>query len=220
VTERRHGPGRHPESGLEEVTAIVLAGGRAERFGGPKLQAAIDGRTVLDRALLAVDLVASSIVVAGPEPDGLPPLAGSPRVIGDVEPFAGPLAALSGALRLVEGALAIVVGGDMPALEPGVLRLLLERLRSDPGLAAVILEPPVPVGKTAVLPAALRVAPASAAATAAIAEGDRSLVRLLRRLGFASIPARDWLPLDPDARTLIDVDTRADLDRLRGNEIR
>jgi molybdopterin-guanine dinucleotide biosynthesis protein A len=207
-----------------DVAAIVLAGGRAERFGGPKLQAAIDGMTVLDRAILAVDRVATSIVVAGPEPASPPPTTAALRAIADDEPFGGPLAALSGAMHVVDSALAIVVAGDMPALVPEVLALLLDRLRSDHDLDAAILEPATSgataTAKTAVLPVALRVRQASAAAAAALAAGDRSLVRLLGRLAFVAVPSADWLALDPEGRTLLDVDTRADLDRLRGNEIR
>ena len=212
--------GRHDVTLPEQVTAIVLAGGRSTRFGGPKLEASIDGETVLDRALLAVDRVASSIIVAGPGPTAPPPLTSPLRAIGDVEPFAGPLAALSGALRLVDTTFAIVVGGDMPELVPEVLRLLLDRVRSEANLAAVILTAPAAGAKTAVLPLALRVAPAAAAASTALADGDSSLVRFLGRLASGSVPPAEWLPLDPGARTLADVDTPADLDRLRGNEIR
>jgi molybdopterin-guanine dinucleotide biosynthesis protein A len=203
-----------------DVTAIVLAGGRSARFGGPKLEATVDGVTVLDRALLAVDQVAAAIILAGPEPMDLPALAAPLRTIVDDTPFAGPLVALSGALRLAGTDLALVVGGDMPALVPDVLRLLLDRLRTDATIDAVILETPVVEAKTPVLPLALRVAPGSEAAAAAAGRGDRSILRLLARLRSASIPAAQWLALDPGADTLLDVDVPADLDRLRGNEIR
>ena len=204
----------------EEITAIVLAGGRSARFGGPKLEATIDGLTVLDRALLAVDQVATSIIVAGPAPVGLPPLAAPLLAVPDMEPFAGPLAALSGALALAGDGLAIVVGGDMPALVPEVLRLLLEGLRADALLDAAILESPADATVTAVLPVALRVSRAATAAVATIDGGDRSLVRFLARLACRSIPRGDWLPFDSEADTLLDVDTPADLIRLGGNEIR
>jgi molybdopterin-guanine dinucleotide biosynthesis protein A len=220
VSECRHVLEHRTAPASEDVTAIVLAGGRSTRFGGPKLQAPVGGLTILARALQAVDQVAVAIVLAGSGAEGMPPTSASMRVIADDEPFAGPLAALSGALRHTATELAIVVGGDMPALEPEVLRLLLDRLRADGALAAAILEAPAAAAKTAVLPVALRVGPASSAASAALANGDRSLVRLLGRLGSASIPPDQWLPLDPEARTLFDVDTRADLHRLRGNEIR
>jgi molybdopterin-guanine dinucleotide biosynthesis protein A len=40
------------------VSGLVLAGGRSSRFGSDKLNAAIDGRTLLERAVDAVLYVA------------------------------------------------------------------------------------------------------------------------------------------------------------------
>ena len=44
------------------VTAIVLAGGRAARFGGSKLSLEVDGVALLDRAIAAVASVADDIL--------------------------------------------------------------------------------------------------------------------------------------------------------------
>jgi molybdopterin-guanine dinucleotide biosynthesis protein A len=210
----------HRAPGRADVTAIVLAGGRSARFGGPKLEATIDGATVLDRALGAVDRVASAIVVAGPPPAGAAQLDAPVRAVPDDEPFAGPLAALSGALRATSTELAIVVGGDMPALVPAVLGLQLDRLRSDPSVDAVILEGLDDPARTEPLPLAVRVGPGSVAAAEAVAAGDRSLVSLLAQLRSVTIPRAAWRRLDPAGATTIDVDVRADLDRARGSEFR
>jgi molybdopterin-guanine dinucleotide biosynthesis protein A len=66
-----------------------------------------------------------------------------------------------------------------------------------------------------VLPLAIRVQPGSRAAREAVEAGQRSLQALLDRIAVVELPAPDWLALDPDARTLTDVDTRADLDRIQ-----
>lgn len=210
----------HHARGRDDVTAIVLAGGRSARFGGPKLEATIDGETILDRALRAVDKVASAIVVAGPPRRGAATLEATVRTVPDDQPFAGPLAALSGALRATSTELAIVIGGDMPALVPAVLGLQLDRLRSDPPVDAVILEGIDVPTRIQPLPLAVRVGAGSAAATGALAAGDRSLVSLLARLRSVAIPSEEWRRLDPAGATTTDVDVRADLDRARGNEIR
>lgn len=214
MSERPH------SNGSRDVTAIVLAGGRSARFGGPKLEATIDGETVLDLALRAVDRVASTIVVAGPAPAGAARLNTPITTVADDEPFAGPLAALSGALRATSTELAIVIGGDMPALVPAVLDLQVDRLRSDPLVDAVILGATEARAPVEPLPLALRVPAGSAAASEAIGAGDRSLVRLLGRLRCVTIPAGEWRRLDPRGATTLDVDLPSDLDRLRGNEIR
>jgi molybdopterin-guanine dinucleotide biosynthesis protein A len=214
VSASHHAPGR------ADVTAIVLAGGRSARFGGPKLEATIDGETVLDRALRAVDHVASAIVLAGPPPTGAAKLGTPVRTVPDDMPFAGPLAALSGALRATSTELAIVIGGDMPALVPAVLDLQLDWLRSDPLVDAVILDASEDPARTQPLPLAVRVGAGRAAAAEAVEAGDRSLVRLLARLRSVAIRAEEWRRLDPAGATTTDIDVPADLDRARGNEIR
>jgi molybdopterin-guanine dinucleotide biosynthesis protein A len=148
------------------------------------------------------------------------------RVIADAAPFAGPLAALADALLEARGQIAVVVGGDMPGLVPKVLRLMVDRLIAESEADAVVLGPPGDSPPEArgterrrqVLPIALRVGKASAAARQALDGGDRSLRALLDRLACEEIPPARWLGLDPSAATLLDVDTRADLERLQASE--
>lgn len=211
------------------VTAIVLAGGRSSRFGGPKLIVELDGLTLLERAVRTIGSVADEVIVAGTPAAPAAPTpqrgASTPdlksvqtvptRTVTDDEPFAGPLAALAGALRDVSTALAIVAGGDMPGLVPAVLESMLDRLRVDVTLDVVLLTAPDPsTERRQVLPLALRVETASIAARAAVEAGDRSLVRLVDRLRSIEIPAPEWLALDPDGRTLLDVDRPSDLARI------
>jgi len=195
------------------ITGIVLAGGRSARFGSNKLAAEVGGATLLSRAIDRLAPVVDELVVAGPSLAAAQERQSAVAVhlIPDDEPFAGPLVALAGALAWAGGSEAIVVGGDMPDLVAAVLRSMLDRLEADPAVAAVTLESTGP--KRQVLPLAVRVAAAVEAAQDAIDSGDRSLVRLLDRLVVVEIPLVDWLQLDPDAKTLRDVDTPADLAR-------
>lgn len=209
------------------VTGIVLAGGRASRFGGPKLAADLHGRSILAHAVAAIEPLVDEIILAGPAPDPpLEPGAGTPlRPVPDLEPFAGPLPALAGALREAGGQVALIVGGDMPMLVPAVLRALLDQLAdaaaADSAIELVQLAPPVDPGdaddRARVLPFACRVAPAVIEAERALRAGDRSLRGLLSRLPGALVPAAIWTALDPEARTLVDVDTPAELERLRAS---
>lgn len=207
---------------------IVLAGGRSARFGADKLAAELGGRSVLAATVAALGPLVDGVIVAGPAlPDDVRDAHVAPiALVRDPEPFAGPLAALANVLRWTtpEAAadLAIVVGGDMPALVPAVLRSMLDRLEAERGVEAVMLEaPPIAGGSDAarrsVLPLALRVGPAAAASSAAMQAGDRSLQSLVDRLASVELPAAAWLALDPDAQTLADVDTPADLGRLRAH---
>lgn len=207
------------------VTGIVLAGGRASRFGGPKLAARLDGEPLLALAVRAVAVVADEVVIAGPAPETLDSFGDvAITVIPDATPFEGPLVAVAGALHAARGELAIVVGGDMPRLAPRVLRGMLDRLDSDRAVDAVRLElPPGEPGasqRLPTLPLALRVEPGAAAADQAIEAGDRSLIRLLERLRTIPLPVGEWLALDPEGRTLLDVDRPADIEPLRGSDFR
>ncbi len=211
------------------IEAIVLAGGQSRRFGSDKLAATLEGSTVLGAVIAAVSRVADRVVVAGPAlPGGL--RAGSTPVLHlpDREPFAGPLVALAAALespgespgespRETPGAaLVLVVGGDMPRVVPAVLAAMLAELDGSPATEAVLLgSARAGDAKRQVLPLALRRRPAARAAREALDAGQRSLQALVDRLAAVELPASAWLGLDPEGDSLIDVDTPADLERLR-----
>lgn len=189
------------------VSAIVLAGGRAARFDGDKLAAELEGRSVLELAIDAVRDVADEVLVVGRSGSSI-----GARYLADERPFEGPLGGLATGLHAARGDVALVVGGDMPRLLPGVLRLLLARLDAPGAATAAALEEgtsPRP------LPLALRRDVAAEVAAACLAAGERSLRGFMRELPLRSVPEREWRALDPAGQTLADVDTRADLDGLR-----
>ena len=186
------------------VTGVVLAGGRSSRFGASKLDADLDGMTVLDRTIDRLRPVVDEVFVVG--------RAGSrpgTRCIDDPQPFEGPLAGLAAGLEKAASEVVIVVGGDMPLVEPDVLRLLVDRLRGGTCTVAVLQDGSQPRP----LPMALTCNEAREAASAAIAAGERSLRAFLTRLRVAIVPEREWRVLDPEGDSLIDVDTPADLAR-------
>lgn len=198
---------------------IVLAGGRSRRFGSDKRFADLEGVPLLERVLSVVAGVADTtvLVLAPGEPaPGLPAeLAAVVRIAHDPVAYAGPLAGLAAGLRAApEVEVVVVVGADMPTLEPAVLRLLLDRAAEEPG--AWTLEGPDPaiVGP---LPLAGDAARLLEAATMLLDRGEHSLRSLVRATGAGRVPARAWRALDPDGRTLRDVDRPADLDPSRND---
>jgi molybdopterin-guanine dinucleotide biosynthesis protein A len=210
-------------------TGIVLAGGRSSRFGSDKLTAELDGRSLVARAIDAVaPLVDGVLVAVSSLPEDFLAADVPVALVHDRDPFAGPLAGLANVLsKAVDpdpvADLAIVVGGDMPRLVPAVLRSMLDRLAGDPTIDAVLLGTPPSVAerqgrasRRAVLPLAVRVRAAASAAAEAVDSGDRSLQALVERLAHMEIAPSEWLRLDPGANTLLDVDTAADLDGIRG----
>lgn len=203
------------------VTAIVLAGGRSSRFEGDKLAADLDGESVLARTIAAVAPLADGVIVAGPRlPDGFAAGDLPVALVADAEPFGGPFAALANVLgsgSFGSWDLAIVVGGDMPRVVPAVLVAMLDVLDQDQAIDAVLLagrERPGAPTLRQVLPLALRLEPAALAARGVVAAGARSLQAFVDQLPHVKLPASRWLALDPAGLTLMDIDTREDLDRL------
>ena len=195
---------------LDDVTAIVLAGGRSARFGSDKLAVEVDGRSLLHRALAAVDAVVPRIViVVAPGSTVIIPsgLTAEVRVVHDPEAFGGPLIGLATALGVVAGGVAIVVGGDMPTMVPAVLHRLAATI--GPGRPAASLEVP---GRVQPLPMAVDVEAARGAAQRILDRAGRSLRDLLRELGATAVPAPVWLALDPTGATIADIDRPADLE--------
>jgi molybdopterin-guanine dinucleotide biosynthesis protein A len=198
-----------------EVAGIVLAGGRASRFGRDKLAEDVGGRPLLHHALKALAPIVTELLVvispAGPVPalptDGF--AARKIRVVRDPEPFGGPLVAFQAALEATAASTVLLVAGDMPALQAEVLAAMLEVL-ADRDVDLVLLEAPGPVQS---MPAAMRTAPARTAAADRLREGDRALRSLYDRLRTATIALADWTRFDPERLTLRDVDTPADLTR-------
>jgi molybdopterin-guanine dinucleotide biosynthesis protein A len=210
----RPSPGRpNTQAGPGAITAVVLAGGRSSRFGGQKLVAQLEGRSLLEHVFSIVRGLADEVIVA------LPPAAeggvADPvgvRVVRDPEPFGGPLVGLLAALKAATAAVAIVVAGDMPRLHPLVLQAMITAIEADGGVDVVVLadsrhEQPLPL--------AVRVLPGGAAAKAALDAGDRSVRAFVQRLNVRVLTEAEWRPLDPDGATLLDVDRPADLDSLR-----
>ncbi|MEO8468401.1 MAG: molybdenum cofactor guanylyltransferase [Chloroflexota bacterium] len=193
---------------LDDVTAIVLAGGRSSRFGSDKLAFEIDGRTMLERAVAAVTAVTSRVVLVLAPGVEMPATldATNVTVVHDPTAFEGPLAGLAAALASIDTPVALVVAGDMPRMVPAVLQRLASTVETE--RPAVNLEVP---RRMQPLPMAISVEAVRPVAAALLERGERSLRALLTELGAASIPAPVWLSLDPAGATIQDVNRPGDL---------
>jgi molybdopterin-guanine dinucleotide biosynthesis protein A len=138
-------------------SGIVLAGGRSTRFGSDKLAATIDGVALVRRAVDALAAVTDGVIVVlppGVERDDLP---GNVVITHDLQVGEGPLAGLhTGLLAAVRTDEVLVAGGDMPDLQPSVLRLLLDTLADASVDAAALADG----DRARPLPMALRTWPA------------------------------------------------------------
>jgi molybdopterin-guanine dinucleotide biosynthesis protein A len=190
------------------VSGVVLAGGRSTRFGTDKLAAPYGGRPLLHAPVEVLQAICDEVIVVlapGRAGDDLPP---GVRVANDPTEGAGPLAGLhAGLLAAVRSDLALVVGGDMPELQPPVLRELLSVLDSAGADAAVLADGDRPRP----LPMAVRTWPAADVTHALLHAGRSRLRDVVDGLRTAVIDEATWTALDPARRTLFDVDEPGDL---------
>jgi molybdenum cofactor guanylyltransferase len=195
---------------VSTVAGIVLAGGSSSRFGSDKLRAPYRGRPLLHHAIERVAQVSDDVVVVmRPKADGGDLPAGV-RLAHDSSEGEGPLAGLhAGLLAAVRSDVAIVVAGDMPDVPAPVLRALIDALDAQGRAAAALAVGGVPCP----VPVALRTWPAADAVHTLLHAGRRRLGDVVDTVDTAVIDEGDWTALDPERRSLFDVDEPADLER-------
>ncbi len=183
--------------GTSGFDAVVLAGGKARRFGSDKSLAEVDGRTLLQRA---VDAVAGArrIVVVGEERadiEGITWTQESP-------PGGGPAAGLAAGLAVLgmeAEPLVAVVASDLPLIDADAVARLFDAAAGKDGAASEDPEgrvnPLLGVYRTRRLKEALSASPSLAGV---------ALTRALSALDLASVQ------LD----AAVDADTPEELERI------
>ncbi|MCA8978752.1 MAG: molybdenum cofactor guanylyltransferase [Planctomycetes bacterium] len=111
------------------LVCVLLCGGESRRMGEDKAAIELAGRTLLDRALDALrDLDAPIVLATGPSDrypeSGLPSVQDAPRT-------AGPAAGLLAAMEAWPAERYVLTACDMPRLDAGLLRRLVERAEAD-----------------------------------------------------------------------------------------
>jgi molybdenum cofactor guanylyltransferase len=193
------------------VTGVVLAGGRSRRFGRDKLKEPYRGRPLLHHAVeRLLDVCDEVVVVLAPDADEPSmPTGVDVRFVRDAVQGQGPLAGALAGLRAVAEGWAVLAGGDMPDLQPGVLREML-RAGRETGAVGVALSDG---GEARPLPCVLSVGPAAEAVDAVLGRGRSSLRDLLGAVRTVVVDEPTWTALDPEHRSLVDVDEPGDVDR-------
>lgn len=130
--------------------------------------------TLLELALRKAKQVTPGVHIVGPRSA----YASYGEVVEDIHPNCGPLSGIHAALRTTATDLNLILSVDMPFLEPGFLRWLLEKARSGKDLAVV----PEALGGIQPLCAVYR-RPLLAVAEQALQSGDYKLGHL-----FALVP--------------------------------
>jgi len=181
--------------------ALLLTGGASRRMGTDKASLVVGGQRLAERTAALLVLLAAPVLEVGPGFTALPCTRESP-------PGSGPLAAVAAGGAALEELRhrgpVLVVATDLPQLSASYLRRLAEQSAPTPAHCVV---PRDADGEPQPLCARYSVE-ALAQARELVAAGHRSMRALL-----AVAPVM-WLDAGTDG-ALLDVDTPADLERLR-----
>ncbi|MDP2401313.1 MAG: molybdenum cofactor guanylyltransferase, partial [Actinomycetota bacterium] len=195
------------------ITAAVLAGGRSMRMGVDKTLLDIDGEPLVAHVVDIVSAVCASTIVVTNRPEALDQ-AGLPadvRVFRDEVAYQGPLGGLVTAMGAAAEEWVLAVAADMPWLEPGVVRALWAARDGADVVMPVSADGPEP------LLALYRTAACLPAAREALASGRRRLVAMLPSLSVVEIPVETLRGVDPELRSLVNINTPEDLAEVRAD---
>lgn len=193
--------------------ALVLAGGRSERFGGKKAFAELAGRPLILHVLQSAMDVADEVVLAIGREDRVASYAKlvpkSIRILKDTMHEKTPLVGIVTGFEVMKSEYSVVLSCDTPFVQEAVLDLLFTRaLESD---AAV---PKWPNGEIEPLQSVYRVRPSLLAAKLALSEHrfrNLDMIKRLRKVAY--VPIRDIKRIDGNLITFFNVNTRRDLRR-------
>lgn len=97
-----------------ELTGVILAGGRSQRFGSDKAKAMLGERTMMQHVYDLLMKVCQQVIVSGRcEADGLP---ATTKCIPDKTAFGGPMSGISSVLPIVETPWILIMPCDMPKM--------------------------------------------------------------------------------------------------------
>lgn len=106
----------------DNITGVLLAGGKSSRFGANKALSKLAGITMIEHpAGILTELFKNRLLITNTPAEYA--FLGWPMV-GDIYPDAGPLAGIHAALKSVTSPLIFVAGCDMPFLDKSLIRYL------------------------------------------------------------------------------------------------
>lgn len=117
----------------EQISGVVLAGGRSQRMGRDKAFLTVEGQSLVQRqAALLKAVGCTDLLISGrPDVDYAVPHA---RIVFDHQPDAGPLAGLVAALNAAQQEWLLVLAVDLPRITADFLRTLLAQRSAGRGV--------------------------------------------------------------------------------------
>ena len=185
-----------------KISAIILAGGQSRRMGRDKALIDFQGRPIIAHVVDTLLTLSDDVVVVSNRFD----VYGSfgARVVADYDPPCGPLGGMAAGLQAIQHELAVVTACDMPFLSVPLLSWLIDQA---PDYDAVVprtgaeFEPLHAVYRRTCLDPIGQ----------CLAQGDRRVISFFARVRLRVIEEAAWRALDPTGRSLVNLNTPADL---------
>jgi molybdopterin-guanine dinucleotide biosynthesis protein A len=116
-----------------DLAAFILAGGKSSRMGTDKAFVALEGRTLLSRALELACSVSSNVRIVG----STEKFDVFGTVVEDQFSGCGPLAGIHAGLRASAAELNLIIAVDLPFISADFLRFLIDRARRTEALVTL-----------------------------------------------------------------------------------
>lgn len=188
-------------------SGLVLAGGSSNRMGIDKRFLTVHAQPLVVWVIEHLRTLVDEVIVAALDPamfDGI-----AARVVTDVYPGQGVLAGLHAGLAAAQGEWAVAVAGDMPLLNPALLRAMM-RLAEDGGADIIV---PQWQGDLEPLHALYRPSACAPAAEAALQAGKRRIIAFYPDVRVHVMPQDEIARWDPEGRSFFNVNTPEDWSR-------
>jgi len=191
-----------------DCCAIVLAGGLNTRMQGRnKAFLEINGRTILDRLLASLQSAFSEILLVTRQPDQYD---GYPlRLVADIYKGRSSLTGIHAGLVHAKAAFGFTVPCDIPFLQPGLIRLMLDEL--EPKLDVVVpfydghYQPLCAIYSKRCIPLIEK----------QLASSDYKISHLFERIRIKTVPIQKLKKVDPELLSFLNVNTPASYDACR-----
>lgn len=193
------------------LSAAILNGGRAARYGGRDKGALVIGdRTIRDRQIAVLSRVADDVSIVGGMPPDTRECPDHVRWIPDAHPGLGPLAGIEAALSAARHELVVVVACDMPGLTTAFL-VHLSTMATE-----TVVDVVVPRTEHGYHPlcAVYRAATCLPIVTAQLAEGRLAVKALFPSLRVREVTGPELATAGNPDRLLANINTPADHETL------
>ena len=194
---------------IEQVSAVILAGGKSSRFGRNKALADYQGTPLIQRIIDLLNPLFDDHLLITNTPDEYDFL--NWPITGDIHKDSGPLAGIHAALANINQPRAFICGCDMPLLDP----TLITHLSKIEGEWDIIL-PWLPDGPEPLY--AIYSKQALPVITDLLQTGKRKIGLLFEILKVRKVLKDEILTIVPDLKTFHNINRQHDLHVITGGE--